>query len=348
MTAAADVCVLGVGLIGGSLLRALGPERAFGWNRSAAGAEAASAAGFDVSTDLAHTLRRAAESDALVVVGVPLPALGPVLDAVADHAPQVALTDVVSVKGPVLAAVRRRGLEARFVGGHPMAGTARSGWEATDPGLFRGATWLVAADDGADPDTWARVARLAWDCGARVIASTSRDHDAAVARISHLGHVLAEALALAGGRGGDLALALAAGSFRDGTRVAGTAPDLVRAICEPNRDALVAALDECLDDLTAARDSLACVGSLGALVDDGHRARLAYEAAQAPRRDGEASADSAPGDDTASADGASEPGGLDTGTSGRVAAVPVTPGAPGWLAALRAAGSAGLEVRPAG
>lgn len=313
----ADVCVLGAGLIGGSLMRALGPERAFGWNRSAAGAEAATAAGFAVTTDLPDTLRRARESDALVVVAVPLPALDAVLGAVAEHAPGVALTDVISVKGPVLDAVRRHGLGARFVGGHPMAGTAHSGWDAGDPDLFRGATWLVAADPGADPDTWARVARLAMDSGARILSATSAEHDAAVARISHLGHVLAEALALAGGRGGDLALALAAGSFRDGTRVAGTAPDLVRAICEPNRDALLDVLDDCLADLRDARASLAERGTLGPLVDDGHRARRAYEEAQA------------------GAGAAGEP-------------VEVTPGAAGWLEELRAAGAAGREVRPVG
>ncbi|MFS4488701.1 prephenate dehydrogenase [Dietzia kunjamensis] len=315
MTVTADVCVLGVGLIGGSLLRALGPDRTFGWNRSPAGAEAATAAGFDVTTDLPTTLRRAAEADALVVVGVPLPALEAVLGAVAEHAPTVALTDVISVKGPVLEAVRRHGLGARFVGGHPMAGTAHSGWDAGDPDLFRGATWLIAADDDADPDTWGRVARLALDSGARVVAATSADHDAAVARISHLGHVLAEALALAGGRGGDLALSLAAGSFRDGTRVAGTAPDLVRAICEPNRDALLDVLDECLADLAAARAALAERGTLGPLVDDGHRARRAYEDAQADR------------------------------TGGDLRPAEVTPGAAGWLEALREAGAAGREVR---
>ena len=313
----ADVCVLGAGLIGGSLMRALGPERTFGWNRSAAGAEAATAAGFAVTTDLRATLRRARQVDALVVVAVPLPALDAVLGAVAEHAPGAALTDVISVKGPVLDAVRRHGLGARFVGGHPMAGTAHSGWDAGDPDLFRGATWLVAADPGADPDTWARVARLAMDSGARILSATSAEHDAAVARISHLGHVLAEALALAGGRGGDLALALAAGSFRDGTRVAGTAPDLVRAICEPNRDALLDVLDDCLADLRDARASLAERGTLGPLVDDGHRARRAYEEAQA------------------GAGAAGEP-------------VEVTPGVAGWLEELRAAGAAGREVRPVG
>ncbi|WP_295654069.1 prephenate dehydrogenase [uncultured Dietzia sp.] len=325
MTDARNVCVLGVGLIGGSLMRALGPDRAFGWNRSAPTAEAATAAGFDVSTDLAHTLGRAAREDALVVVGVPLPALGATLDAVAEHAPGVALTDVISVKGPVLEAVRRRGLAARFVGGHPMAGTAHSGWDATGPDLFRGATWLVAADDDADPDTWQRVAAMAGDCGSRLVSATSAEHDAAVARISHVGHVLAEALALAGARGGDLALALAAGSFRDGTRVAGTAPDLVRAICEPNRDALLGVLDECLADLTAAQESLATDGTLGPLIDDGHRARRAYEDVQAGR--GGAGGDD--DDDNAVTD----------------EAITIRPGAPGWLDVLRAAGSQGRAVR---
>ncbi|HJC28246.1 MAG TPA: prephenate dehydrogenase [Candidatus Dietzia intestinipullorum] len=318
MSASRDVCLLGTGLIGGSLLRSLGPATAFGWNRSAPGADAAHAAGFEVSTDLPATLRRAADRDALVVVGVPLPALGPVLDAVAEHAPSVALTDVVSVKSPVLEAVRERDLAARFVGGHPMAGTARSGWEATDPDLFRDATWFVAADDDADPGTWSRVARLALASGAHVLSATSAEHDAAVARISHLGHVLAEALALAGGRGGDLALALAAGSFRDGTRVAGTAPDLVRAICEPNRDALLAVLDDCLADLGAARDSLAADGTLGPLVDRGHAARRAYEDAAGPA------------------------------LAADERTVEVVPGAPGWLDALRDAGAAGRTVRPAG
>lgn len=314
MSTTRDVCVLGAGLIGGSLLRAVGPEHGFGWNRSAPTAEAASASGFDVSTDLPDTLRRADERDALVVVGVPLPALDAVLDAVAEHAPGVALTDVVSVKQPVLDAVRERGLAARFVGGHPMAGTAHSGWGATDPGLFRGATWFVSADDDADPDTWSRVARLAGSVGSQVIAATSAEHDGAVARISHLGHALAEALALAGGRGGDLALALAAGSFRDGTRVAGTAPELVRAICEPNRDALVSVLDEALADLAAARESLATRGTLGPLVDDGHDARRAYERAAAAED----------------------------------VTVEVTPGAPGWLGDLRRAGASGRAVRSAG
>lgn len=275
---APPVCVLGLGLIGGSLLRAAiaAGREAWGYNRSSGAVDAAVADGFDASTDLPAVLRRAAASDALVVVAVPMPAVDAVLAAVAEHAPNVALTDVVSVKSAVAAAVAARGLSARFVGGHPMAGTAESGWDAGTADLFRDAVWVVAVDDGADPGVWQQVAGLALDCGSVVVPAESGEHDAAVARISHLPHVLAEALALAGAGGGDLALALAAGSFRDGTRIAGTAPALVDAMCEGNATALLAALDETLEVLRTAREQLAD-GRTGDLTSAGHAARKRYE-----------------------------------------------------------------------
>ncbi|WP_171061624.1 prephenate dehydrogenase [Rhodococcus zopfii] len=275
---APPVCVLGLGLIGGSLLRAAvaAGREAWGYNRSSGAVDAAVADGFDASTDLPAVLRRAASSDALVVVAVPMPAVDAVLAAVAEHAPNVALTDVVSVKSAVAAAVAARGLSARFVGGHPMAGTAESGWDAGTADLFRDAVWVVAVDDGADPGVWQQVAGLALDCGSVVVPAESGEHDAAVARISHLPHVLAEALALAGAGGGDLALALAAGSFRDGTRIAGTAPALVDAMCEGNATALLAALDETLEVLRTAREQLAD-GRTGDLTSAGHAARQRYE-----------------------------------------------------------------------
>ena len=90
-------------------------------------------------------------------------------------------------------------------------------------------------DDHVDPDVWVAVMNLALDCGAVVVPARSDEHDAAAATISHLPHLLAEALAITAGEV-PLAFALAAGSFRDGTRVAATAPDLVRAMCEANAD----------------------------------------------------------------------------------------------------------------
>ncbi|MEV6388148.1 prephenate dehydrogenase [Nocardia xishanensis] len=278
----APVCVLGTGLIGGSLLRAAAAAgyTAFGYNRSQPGAAAARADGFDVDDDLPAVLGRAARADALIVVAVPMPAVDHILASVATFAPECMLTDVVSVKAPVAAAVRDHGLAARYVGGHPMAGTSESGWAATDPDLFRGAVWAVGVDPGTHADPWRRVAALALDCGSVVVPVAAEEHDRAVARISHLPHVLAEALAVTGAGGGPLALGLAAGSFRDGTRVAATAPDLVRAICEPNRDALLAVLEETLTVLGAASDALREDSSLADLTQAGHDARNDYETAQ--------------------------------------------------------------------
>ncbi|MFI9405797.1 prephenate dehydrogenase [Nocardia sp. NPDC052316] len=281
-TEKASVCVLGTGLIGGSLLRAAvgAGYDAWGYNRSPAGAQAAQADGFDVTEELPTALTRAAAADALIVLAVPMPAVGHLLSAVATFAPDCDLTDVVSVKAPVAEAVRKEGLSARYVGGHPMAGTAESGWGATDSDLFLDAVWAVGVDEGTHVEPWTRVVRLALDCGSVVVPVVAAEHDRAVARISHLPHVLAEALALAGASGGELALGLAAGSFRDGTRVAGTAPDLVRAICEPNSDALLAVLEETLTVLGAARDSLRANNSLADLVAAGHDARQRYETAR--------------------------------------------------------------------
>lgn len=322
-TSPLPVCVLGLGLIGGSLVRDLreADRPVFGWNRSRSTVDAAAADGVDVSTDLVATLRRAAEQDALIVLGVPVPALPSLLDAVAEHAPDCGLTDVVSVKGDVLSLVTDHGLAARYVGGHPMAGTADSGWDATMCGLFRDAVWVVthdnARDDPAWVSTWRRVVEMAEATGAVVVPARTAAHDSAVARISHLPHVVAEALSITADQGGALALSLAATSFRDGTRVAGTAPRLVQAMCENNRDALVTALNETLDLLTSARDALADPdGDLGQMTRDGHDARLRYEARAGRTRE-------AP--------------------SNRPF-IQVQPGAPGWVDQLHYAETVGAQI----
>lgn len=272
------VCVLGLGLIGGSVLRAAvaAGRPAFGYNRSIRGVAEARADGFDADTELPTVLTRAAETDALIVLAVPVPALPGMLDHIARYAPGCALTDVTSVKREVLDMVSAAGLRARFVGGHPMAGTAHSGWAAGDARLFRGAPWVISVDDDVDEQVWMRVLTLALGCGAVVVPARSDEHDAAAAAISHLPHLLAEALAVTAADV-PLAFALAAGSFRDGTRVAGTAPDLVRAMCEANAGQLLPALDELQQRLTAARNTLAHHGSVADLVEEGHAARTRYD-----------------------------------------------------------------------
>jgi prephenate dehydrogenase len=312
------LCVIGLGLIGGSLLRA---AQNAGWKvrgtaASDATVTAAREAGFDVTSSIEDVLPDAAAPDALVVLAVPLPAVVDVLPVVARHAPGCHLTDVVSVKQPVAAAVARLAPSARYVGGHPMAGTSASGWAAGSATLFAGAPWVVASDDGTDPAVWAQVVRLALDCGAHVVPAAAQDHDAAVARVSHLPHVLAAVLASVGSDGGPLAMALGAGSFTDGTRVAGSQPELVRAMCEGNRDALLAAVDDALGRLGAARGSLASTGGLAATIRAGHLARQTFDAARNGAR----------------------------GDAGRSDSVPVELTAPGAFARLRDLGREGARV----
>ena len=306
------ICVLGLGLIGGSLLRAATAAgyRAFGYNRSTESVRAATAAGFDADDDLTAVLTRAAAEDALIVIAVPMPVLPAILARIAETAPGCALTDVTSVKGAVLDAVTAAGLRDRFVGGHPMTGTAHSGWQAGDARLFAGAPWVVAVDEHVDAGVWMSVMRLALDCGSVVVPARSDEHDTAAAAISHLPHLLAEALADTAGEV-PLAFALAAGSFRDGTRVAATAPDLVRAMCEANAENLRDMLDRSIELLTGARNALAEHGSVADLVESGHAARVRYD--NFPRPD----------------------------------LLTVTVGEPGWRAALAAAGRGGAVIRSA-
>jgi prephenate dehydrogenase len=253
----------------------------FGYNRSLEAVQGAKSDGFDATENIDEALARAADSKALIVLAVPVPALPQMLAHIRDSAPDCPLTDVTSVKAAVLQEVQSFGLLERFVGGHPMAGTARSGWAAGNARLFAGSPWVVSVDDHVDAEVWTMVMDLALDCGAVVVPARSDEHDRAAATISHLPHLLAEALAITAGEV-PLAFALAAGSFRDGTRVAATAPDLVRAMCEANSDELLPVLERTLDLLGHARDALAAKAPLTDLVESGHAARVRYDSFSRP------------------------------------------------------------------
>lgn len=287
------MCIIGLGLIGGSLMRDLQSrgERVYGFTLH--GARAARRDGFDVSDSVEEVLRRAEEERALVVVAVPMRAVAFVLDQVAEFAPSCWITDVVSVKQPIYDLVVERGMQSRYVGGHPMTGTEFSGWTASHEGLFASAAWAVTYDyarDNPGDEQWAElftvVCRMAAVVGAEAVPVSVDRHDEAVARVSHLPHVVAEALALVGDRGGTLAQSLSAGSFRGATRVASTDPDLVRNMCETNAESLVPVLDEFIELLQHARTSLAGDRpSLEALTKSGHRAHLRMAARKGARRE---------------------------------------------------------------
>ncbi len=255
-----DVAVIGLGLIGGSALRAMAGRghRVTGFDADPATRATARTAAARVPAghrwQVAGTVRDAIAQAELVILAVPLPALPGVLDELADYDGLV--TDVTSVKGPVreLAAARLR--RGRFVGGHPMAGKETSGFAVSDPELFAGCAWVLCLepDETALPD-WLTVAELVTSLGGRVVPVTAAEHDATVAAISHVPHLLAAALALVL-VDNPLAGTLAAGSFADGTRVAATRPELVAAMCGGNATAVHRALHQVLGDLDEFENAL--------------------------------------------------------------------------------------------
>lgn len=224
--------MLGLGHIGGSIARAVldAGSSVVGWDADAEVRDAAAAAGVDVDESLA-------DAD-LVVLATPLARLHLDLEAALASADRTGatVTDVASVKGPVLTAA---GNHPAFVAGHPMAGTERSGWSAASATLFAGAPWLVLVADGVDVRRVAAVCRLALLVGARPVPIHPASHDRALATVSHLPHVLAAALTLQA----ENLLPMAAGSMHGAARVAAGDPALPTAMVELNRAAVEAALD---------------------------------------------------------------------------------------------------------
>jgi prephenate dehydrogenase len=263
-----NVAIIGLGLIGGSLLRALATHghQVTGFDsaeptRDAARTQAEETARTQAggAWAVADSVAQAAAGADLVVLAVPLPAIPEVLAELAGHPGLI--TDVTSVKGPVRELLRGH----RFVGGHPMAGKESSGFLAADPHLFAGCSWVLCLEPAeTDLADWLTVAGLVTSIGARAVPVTAAEHDETVARISHVPHLLAAALANVL-HGHPLAGTLAAGSFRDGTRVAGTRPELVAAMCGGNAGAVRRVLAEVIADLEAYDEDLDLPDPIGAL-----------------------------------------------------------------------------------
>jgi prephenate dehydrogenase len=232
-----------------------------------------SASGFPV----APTDSAAVHGADLVVLAMPLPEVADAMRSLAPHlAPNALVTDVGTLKQPVLAAARELLPTITFVGGHPLAGVEETGWGAADPLLFRDAPWALTLEHDTPVEAWLRLAELVCDLGARPVPSTAAEQDAAVARVIGLPHVLAEALALTGLAGGPLGLSLAAGSYMSGSRVARTRPELVATWCDGNTG-LVTALDDAIAHLQSARDALAADETVFPLARAGHAARINWE-----------------------------------------------------------------------
>ena len=230
------VAVLGLGLIGGSLARALtaAGQRVVGYDRPRVVRAAVAAGAISVA---ARTLRDAvADADVVVLAASPRTNRRLLPQAARSARARAVLTDVGSVKRGICGDARRRRL-ARFVGGHPMAGRESSGFASSSGDLFQGRWWILTPEAGTSPAAVRAVRALARAVGARAIVMGPAEHDRVVAFLSHVPQVLAWALlgaaesdAVASRR-----LAVAGPAFRDMTRLARSPRPLWREILLENR-----------------------------------------------------------------------------------------------------------------
>lgn len=180
----------------------------------------------------------------LTVVATPVGAVAAEVTA-ALATTQGVVTDVGSVKAPMIELMR----DPRYVGGHPMAGSEAEGVEGSRPDMFAGATWVLTPTRDTGDDALGLVRGLVTSFGAEVLALPPDQHDRLVALVSHVPHLTAVTLmrrAAARGEEHRALLRLAAGGFRDMTRIAAGHPGIWPDICAGNRDAIVAELDELL------------------------------------------------------------------------------------------------------
>jgi prephenate dehydrogenase len=257
------LCIIGVGLIGGSLARAL--KRAdycaevVGCGRDQAHLQRALELG--VIDRCERDPARAVDGADVIVLAVPLGAMEDIMRAVAGHLkPDAVITDVGSAKRSVVTAAQAAFgvVPERFVPGHPIAGTEKNGVEASFAKLYEGRRVILTPLEHTAADAL-EVVRAMWArAGAEVVEMSVDHHDEVLAATSHLPHMLAFALVDTLARMHEQAeiFRYAAGGFRDFTRIASSDPVMWRDICLANRDAIAAMIDRFQGDLVGLREAV--------------------------------------------------------------------------------------------
>lgn len=216
----------------------------------------------------------------LIVLAVPVQVVEGYFESLATWGYEGIITDTASTKAHVSAiAARVLPHPENYVPGHPMAGSEVNGIEGARADLFKGAHWILCPDAATPAEHFPRLHELVTSLGARVIALPREDHDEAVAVVSHVPHLMASSLMQLACRHADdqqALMRLAAGGFKDSTRIAAGSPELWCGIAFDNRDALADGLAEVQD----------IIGSFADALNAGDRARmtaLLAEAAEARR-----------------------------------------------------------------
>ena len=244
--------VVGLGLIGASLALAL---REVGWSVSGTDLDE-SVVSLALETNfIAHT-DLLPDVD-LVVIAVPAGVVASVATSILDtlDRPSLIVTDVAGVKGSIVDQVH----DPRFLGGHPMAGSELRGLSGARADLFAGSTWVLTPTDRTSAETYSVLHGVLREIGANVVAISADDHDRLVAVASHVPHLLAGSLMNEASQVAEqdaVLLQLAAGGFRDMTRVAAGDPSIWPDILFENREAVAQSLASLEGRLRGLREAL--------------------------------------------------------------------------------------------
>lgn len=169
------------------------------------------------------------------------------------------LTDVGSVKGTIHAEAQRLGLGSRFIGGHPMTGSEKTGFSSSNALLLENAYYLLTLSDDAEEGRIEELKGLVESLGSIPMVLRNEEHDRAVAAISHLPHVIASTLVNFVKNSDDekeLLKHIAAGGFRDITRIASSSPEMWESILMENREEMLNTLDQYMEELRQVREQI--------------------------------------------------------------------------------------------
>ncbi|NLN65977.1 MAG: prephenate dehydrogenase [Clostridiaceae bacterium] len=270
--------VIGLGIIGGSLVKAIHKKGLADWivayNRDCHVTETALREG--TIQQVALEIDDSFVGCEIIFICVPvdkIPAITYKLGGIVHK--DCILTDVGSTKDDVIGAVHRMSLDCPFIGGHPMAGSEATGYKAARANLFENAYYILTPLQETDEKHVNKLSCFVRSFGALPIVMKPDRHDYATAAISHVPHVLASALVNTIHRldGEDKIMhTLAAGGFKDITRIASSSPDIWESICRTNKGNIIEVLDELVMSIQSFKNTLSCAG--------GEMKRFFYEAKQ--------------------------------------------------------------------
>lgn len=173
--------------------------------------------------------------------------------------PECIITDVGSVKGYIHQAVHDAGLDSQFIGGHPMAGSERSGFNNSSDTLLKGAIYILTPTNESPADKLDWLKQTVKELGAVPVVMDCKQHDYAVAGISHVPHLISAALAILAKNNDNYENhmhTLAAGGFKDTTRIAASSPEMWEQICVTNRDAISTLLGKYIEELNIIKSHI--------------------------------------------------------------------------------------------